>query len=40
MGMAAPLLEGTESGVPYDVPAYVKSMPHVEFMPKNDGVFG
>lgn len=40
MGMAAPLLEGMDSSKPYNVPAYAKSMPHVDFTPNNDGVFG
>ncbi|OLN96149.1 Laccase-1-like protein 2, partial [Colletotrichum chlorophyti] len=40
MGMSAPLLEGMDSSLQREVPEYVESMPHVEFTPKNDGVFG
>ncbi|KAJ5006672.1 hypothetical protein K4K48_002839 [Colletotrichum sp. SAR 10_66] len=40
MGMSVPLLEGMDSSMRHEVPDHVKHMPHVEFAPKNDGVFG
>lgn len=40
MGMAAPLLEGMDNSMRREVPDHAKNMPHVEFTPKNDGVFG
>ncbi|KAL3292840.1 multicopper oxidase, partial [Colletotrichum asianum] len=40
MGMSVPLLEGMDSSMRDEVPEHVKHMPHVEFAPKNDGVFG
>ncbi|OHW98148.1 multicopper oxidase [Colletotrichum incanum] len=40
MGMAAPLLEGMDSSMRDRVPEHAKGMPHVDFTPKNDGVFG
>ncbi|OBR11569.1 Multicopper oxidase [Colletotrichum higginsianum IMI 349063] len=40
MGMSAPLLEGMDSNMQNEIPEHAKSMPHVEFTPKNDGVFG
>ncbi|KAF6833859.1 multicopper oxidase [Colletotrichum plurivorum] len=40
MGMSAPLLEGMDSSMQAEVPKGAKAMPHVEFEPKNDGVFG
>ncbi|KZL77382.1 multicopper oxidase [Colletotrichum tofieldiae] len=40
MGMAAPLLEGMDSSMRDRIPEHAKGMPHVEFTPKNDGVFG
>ncbi|KAI8237883.1 hypothetical protein K4K54_009229 [Colletotrichum sp. SAR 10_86] len=40
MGMSVPLLEGMNSSMRDEVPDHVKHMPHVEFAPKNDGVFG
>lgn len=40
MGMAAPLLEGMDSSMLDEVPDHAKMLPHVEFTPTNDGVFG
>ncbi|KAK7927487.1 hypothetical protein PG985_004485 [Apiospora marii] len=40
MGMAAPLLEGMDSSMRDEVPDHAKMLPHVEFTPTNDGVFG
>jgi hypothetical protein len=37
--MAAPLLEGMEN-LEKEIPTWAKDRPHVEFTPKNDGVFG
>jgi hypothetical protein len=38
--MAAPLLEGMDGSMASEVPFYAKHQPHVDFTPKNDGVFG
>jgi hypothetical protein len=38
--MAAPLLEGVDGSTAKNIPSYAKDQPHVEFTPKNDGVFG
>lgn len=38
--MSAPLLEGLDSSISDEVPANVKNLPHVDFTPKNDGIFG
>ncbi|KAK8868384.1 Laccase abr2 [Apiospora arundinis] len=40
MGMSAPLLEGMDSSMLDEVPEYAKALPHVDFTPTNDGVFG
>lgn len=40
MGMSAPLLEGIDANMLRDIPESVLKMPHVDFEPKNDGVFG
>ncbi|KAK7958651.1 hypothetical protein PG988_013499 [Apiospora saccharicola] len=40
MGMAAPLLEGMDSSMRDEVPEHAKMLPHVDFTPTNDGVFG
>lgn len=40
MGMAAPLLEGMDNTTYAEVPESARTLPHVDFEPKNDGVFG
>ncbi|KAI6260084.1 hypothetical protein MCOR27_002778 [Pyricularia oryzae] len=40
LGMSAPILEGILPNDPAQFPESVAKRPHVEFEPKNDGVFG
>ncbi|KXH65544.1 hypothetical protein CSAL01_02943 [Colletotrichum salicis] len=40
LGMSAPIMEGILSSDPAEFPASAVNRPHVEFEPKNDGVFG
>ncbi|ORY67546.1 Cupredoxin [Pseudomassariella vexata] len=40
LGMAAPILEGITPEDPLDAPAGALNRPHIEFKPKNDGIFG
>lgn len=40
LGMAVPLLEGMDKTTYAEVPESARNLPHVEFEPKNDGVFG
>lgn len=38
--MSVPILEGLTPEDFVSVPAYAADRPHVEFEPKNDGIFG
>lgn len=38
--MSAPIMEGILSSDPAEFPESAVNRPHVEFEPKNDGVFG
>ncbi|TLS29909.1 hypothetical protein PpBr36_02207 [Pyricularia pennisetigena] len=40
LGMSAPILEGISPDDPAEFPEWVARRPHIEFEPKNDGVFG
>ncbi|OHE99676.1 hypothetical protein CORC01_05034 [Colletotrichum orchidophilum] len=40
LGMSAPIMEGILSSDPVEFPESAINRPHVEFEPKNDGVFG
>ncbi|KAJ0308825.1 hypothetical protein COL5a_006356 [Colletotrichum fioriniae] len=40
LGMSAPIMEGILSSDPAEFPESAVNRPHVEFEPKNDGVFG
>ncbi|TDZ14868.1 Laccase abr2 [Colletotrichum orbiculare MAFF 240422] len=40
LGMSAPIMEGILPNDPVDFPTSAVNRPHVEFEPKNDGVFG
>ncbi|KAK1449474.1 hypothetical protein CMEL01_08789 [Colletotrichum melonis] len=40
LGMSAPIMEGILSSDPAEFPESAINRPHVEFEPKNDGVFG
>ncbi|KAG8168475.1 hypothetical protein KVR01_001224 [Diaporthe batatas] len=40
LGMAAPLLEGMDNNTHAEIPDDARNLPHVEFEPKNDGIFG
>ncbi|KAK1659197.1 Cupredoxin [Colletotrichum godetiae] len=40
LGMSAPIMEGILSSDPAEFPESAINRPHVEFKPKNDGVFG
>lgn len=38
--MAVPLLEGMDDTTHAEIPEGARDLPHVDFEPKNDGVFG
>lgn len=38
--MSAPILEGITAEDPIEVPTSAMNRPHIDFEPKNDGVFG
>ncbi|KAM6529455.1 hypothetical protein FALCPG4_007591 [Fusarium falciforme] len=40
LGMTVPILEGITAENPLEIPEEVLGRPHVEFEPKNDGIFG
>ncbi|KAJ0384441.1 hypothetical protein COL922a_008369 [Colletotrichum nupharicola] len=40
LGMSAPIMEGILPNDPANYPTFAANQPHVDFEPKNDGVFG
>ncbi|RSL49529.1 hypothetical protein CEP54_012376 [Fusarium duplospermum] len=40
LGMTVPILEGITAKTPIEIPEEAFDRPHVEFEPKNDGIFG